>query len=98
MEKKTDFKGKVYKVVKEIPRRRVMTYKQVAELARRSRAWRAAGNLLNKNINPKIPCHRVIRSDGRIGGYRGGPKKKIALLKDEGITIKNGKIAFWLTK
>ena len=58
------------------------------------RAWRAVGNALNKNPNlGLIPCHRVIRSGGGIGGYKTGEQRKTALLKKEGIIIKNGKIA-----
>lgn len=69
-----------------------MSYKKVAFLIGSPKAWRAVGNILNKNRNPKIPCHRVIKADGRVGGYRYGTKKKIDLLKKEGIMIKNGKI------
>jgi O-6-methylguanine DNA methyltransferase len=64
----------------------------VAKLAGSPRAWRAVGNVLNKNRNPKIPCHRVIRSDGKIGGYKNGSEKKIALLKREGVVIRNRRI------
>ena len=75
-----------------------MTYKKVAKLAGRPKAWRAVGNILNRNQNPKIPCHRVIKSDGRVGGYNYGERKKIALLKEEGIIIYYGKIASGFTK
>ena len=85
------FKEEVYKVIKKIPKGKVLGYKKVAELAGKPRAFRAVGNILNKNRDPKIPCHRVIKSDGRIGGYRTGQKRKIALLKKEGIKIKNKK-------
>jgi O-6-methylguanine DNA methyltransferase len=61
-----------------------LTYKEVAGKAGRPRAWRAAGNILNHNYDPQIPCHRVIRSDGNIGGYNRGEKKKLSLLKKEG--------------
>jgi len=84
MKPETNFQKKVYHVVRKIPRGRIMTYKTVAKLAGSPRAWRAVGNILNKNKNPKIPCHRVIRADGKIGGYNRGIKKKIALLKKEG--------------
>ncbi|MFA5767864.1 MAG: MGMT family protein [Candidatus Paceibacterota bacterium] len=70
-----------------------MTYRQVAELAGKPGACRAVGNILNKNKDLKnIPCYRVVRSDGRVGGYRGGQKKKIALLKRDGVSVKNAKI------
>ena len=78
------FKQKVLNVIKKIKRGKFLTYKQVAKLAGSPRAYRAVGNILNKNRNPKIPCHRVIRSDGKTGGYNRGIKKKIALLKREG--------------
>ena len=64
-----------------------MTYKEVARLAGRPRAYRAVGNILNKNRNPKIPCHRVIRSNGKIGGYNKGTRKKQELLKKEKVLI-----------
>ncbi len=88
------FQEKVFQIVRRIPRGRFLSYKEVAKLAGHPRAWRAIGNILNKNQNPKIPCHRVIRSDGKIGGYKKGIKRKIDLLKKEGISIKNGKILF----
>ena len=88
------FKNKVYEIVRKIPKGRVMSYKIIARLAGHPRAWRAVGNVLNKNKNPKIPCHRVIRADGKIGGYKDGTKKKIALLKKEGVKIKNKKVIF----
>ena len=81
------FSERVYRVVKKIPRGEVLTYKTVAKKAGSSRAWRTVGNILNKNKNLKIPCHRVIRSDGKIGGYNRGINKKITLLKKEGITF-----------
>lgn len=79
-----NFKQKVFKIVKKIPRGKVLTYKEVAEKAGKPRAWRAVGNILAKNKNPTIPCHRVIRSDGEIGGYNKGRRKKRELLKKEG--------------
>ncbi len=70
----------------------------MAKLAGFSRAYRAVGNTLNKNQNPKIPCHRVIKSNGKIGGYKGGTKKKITLLEKEGIIIKNGEVTSGFNK
>ena len=78
---KLEFSEKVYQVVKKIRLGETMSYKKVAEAAGSPRAWRAAGNILNKNRNSKIPCHRVIRSDERIGGYNKGAEKKALLLK-----------------
>ena len=77
------FSEKVYNIVKKIPKGETLTYKQVAQFTGRSLAWRAVGNILAKNFNPDIPCHRVVRSDGKIGGYNRGTDKKILLLKKE---------------
>jgi O-6-methylguanine DNA methyltransferase len=79
------FKNKVLEIVKKIPKGKTLTYKEVAILAGSPKAWRAVGNILNRNKNLKIPCHRVIKSDGSIGGYNRGVKIKIALLKKEGL-------------
>ncbi len=63
-----------------------MTYKQVAAKAGSPGASRAVGSILKTNFDPKIPCHRVIRSDGGMGGYnRGGVTKKLEILKKEGV-------------
>jgi len=78
------FTQKVYKVVKKIPKGSILTYKEVAKKAGKPLASRAVGNILNKNHDPKIPCHRVIRSDGKIGGYNRGIKKKKDILRSEG--------------
>lgn len=79
------FSDAVRRVVAGIPRGNTMTYAQVARTAGYPRAARAVGSLLSKNFDPNIPCHRVIRSDGRIGNYnRGGERAKRALLKREG--------------
>jgi O-6-methylguanine DNA methyltransferase len=59
----------------------------VATLAGKPRAYRAVGNILNKNYDKAIPCHRVIRSDGKIGGYNRGVKNKISLLKNESVVV-----------
>ena len=82
----TTFTKLVFGVVKRIPKGNTLTYKEVARLAGRPRAYRAVGNVLNKNRDFKnIPCHRVIRSDGKIGGYVFGTRKKTKLLKREKI-------------
>ena len=84
MIKKLSFSEKVYAVVKKIPRGKTLTYKQVAERAGSRTAVRAVGNILNKNYDPTIPCHRVVRSDGKPGGYNRGSKQKILILTQEG--------------
>lgn len=73
----------VYQVVRKIPQGETMTYKQVAIAAGRPKAYRAVGNILNKNVDPNIPCHRVIRSDGKTGGYNRGEETKSLLLEKE---------------
>lgn len=82
-----DFKRRVLKIVAKIPRGRVLSYKEVARLAKNPKAYRAVGNILSKNYNPKILCHRVIRSDGKPGGYNHGTKQKEILLKKEGVRL-----------
>ena len=79
------FTQKVYEVVRKIPKGKVSTYKDVARLAGSPKASRAVGNILHKNKDTKIPCHRVIRSDGNLGGYNRGAMEKKVLLKKEGV-------------
>ena len=88
----TDFQKRVYSIVKKIPAGKVLSYKEVARRAGYPKAYRAVGNVLNKNRDPKISCHRVIRSDGQIGGYAFGAKKKMLILVKEGVKIKNSRI------
>ena len=85
--KGTKFQLKVWKYLKTIPKGRVKTYKQVALAINMPKASRAVANACAKNpYAPKIPCHRVIRSDGSLGGYSapGGINKKKKILKKEG--------------
>lgn len=79
----TPFQQLIYTIVKTIPAGQTLTYKEVAMKAGRPRAFRAVGNLLNKNFDPSIPCHRVIRSDGKTGGYNRGATQKAQLLQEE---------------
>ena len=86
----TKFQLKVWAYLKKIPRGRVKTYAQVAKAIGKPLAVRAVANAIGKNpYAPKIPCHRVIRSDGSLGGYsgKGGVKTKRFLLQKEGITL-----------
>jgi O-6-methylguanine DNA methyltransferase len=80
----TKFEKKVYNLVKSIGLGQTMTYIEVARAIRSPGAARAVGNALNKNHDKNIPCHRVIRSDGRAGGYNLGLKLKEKLLREEG--------------
>jgi len=77
------FRKKVLNIVREIPCGETIAYKEVAEKAGKPKAYRAVGNILNKNCDPKIPCHRVIRSDGKPGRYNRGAAKKKKLLREE---------------
>jgi len=86
----TKFQQKVWTYLRKIPRGSVKTYSQVAKGIGKPFAVRAVANAIGKNpFAPKIPCHRVIRSDGSLGGYsgKGGEKKKRFLLKKEGIRL-----------
>ena len=86
----TKFQIKVWNYLKKIPKGKVKTYKQVAKAIGMPKAARAVANACGKNpYAPKIPCHRVIRSDGGLGGYsgRGGIKQKLKLLRSENVAI-----------
>jgi len=82
------FHDKVLAIVAAIPKGSVMTYAAVAKKAGSPRASRVVGSLMKANYDPKIPCHRVIRSDGTIGDYnRGGSPRKRAILQREGVAL-----------
>ena len=81
------FKEKVLTVVAKIPKGSILTYKEVAKRAGSVNASRAVGSILKQNYNPKIPCHRVIRSDGIAGEYNRGRDQKIKKLRSEGVRI-----------
>ena len=82
----TAFAKRVYAIVAKIPKGKTMTYKQVAAKAGMPGAARAVGTIMSHNFNPGIPCHRVIRSDGKMGGYnRGGIEQKEIILAQERI-------------
>lgn len=82
------FSEKVHSIVSGIPSGEVLTYSEVAKRAGSPNAARAVANLMAKNYDRTIPCHRVVRSDGTPGGYnRGGVEAKRALLHKEGYTF-----------
>lgn len=99
----TAFQQKVWQACRRIPLGSVSTYKEIAK-AIHSKGIRAVGNALNKSPGmPKtrkqrgfaftpVPCHRVVKNDGSIGGFAWEAKKKIELLKKEGVQVKNGRI------
>ena len=93
------FKESVYKIVQKIPRGRVSTYAMVAKAAGSPGAAQAVGNAMRENKKPfykpgknRVPCHRVVKSDGTLGGFSGGIRKKIELLRSEGVKVVKGKI------
>lgn len=82
------FTEKVRVVVRNIPKGSTMTYKEVAIAAGNPKAFRAVANIMAKNFDLEIPCHRVLRSDGGLGGYnRGGEARKRQILLQEGVNI-----------
>ena len=93
---KKTFNEKCYSLLKEVPKGKVTTYKNIAK-ALKTKAYRQVGKAMNKNPysfskKGNVPCHRVINSNGGIGGFASGLKKKEQMLKSEGVEIKNGKI------
>jgi O-6-methylguanine DNA methyltransferase len=82
--KLTEFQRRVLAVVRAIPRGEVLSYAQVAYRAGRPGAARAVGTLMKQNRDPDVPCHRVIKSDGTLGGYNGNLGEKEQLLREEG--------------
>lgn len=88
----TSFTERVRAVVRAIPKGKVATYGEVARRAGSSRAARAVGMIMSQNHDASVPCHRVVRSDGKMAGYNGGGiKKKIERLIQEGVHIENGR-------
>ena len=87
-----NFDQKVWGLLKRIPKGKVTTYRLIAK-ALDSRGYRAVGNACHRNpYAPVVPCHRVVRSDGSLGGFGGGQRQKRLLLKKEGVAIKNNTI------
>ena len=90
------FINDVYFYCSKIPRGKISTYGEIAR-AMGTKAYRQVGQALKRNpYAPKVPCHRVVKSSGDIGGFSGSDlkniKKKISILKEEGVDVKNGKI------
>lgn len=86
------FQKKVLAFVKKIPKGKVCSYRDVARAIGSPKAVRAVGGALNKNPSPLVvPCHRVVQTGGKVGGYALGADKKIRILKDEGVSfVKEG--------
>ena len=88
----TPFQQKVWAITAKVPKGKVTTYAAIAH-AMGTGAYRAVGGALNKNPSHlKTPCHRVVGSDGSLGGWAWGPERKIKALKAEGIFVKDNKI------
>lgn len=87
---------KIYKKLLEVPEGKITTYGELAKAVGFTNGQRAVGKIMNKNPYPVIiPCHRVVRADGKVGGYAYGKEIKTSMLKKEGIKIKDGKIIDW---
>lgn len=86
------FNEKCYEVLRKVPRGKVTTYGEIAR-ALKSKGYRAVGNAMHSNPHaPRVPCHRVVCSDGKIGGFASGTAKKIEMLEKEGIVVENGRV------
>ena len=89
----------VYKKLTEVPPGKVTTYGELAKAVGLKNGQRVIGQIMKKNPYPVIiPCHRVVKSDGKVGGYAYGDKIKTNMLKKEGLAIKDGKILDWNKK
>jgi O-6-methylguanine DNA methyltransferase len=90
---KKPFSEKVLELTRKIPRDKVTTYSEIARALGKPQAGRAVGNTLRRNVCPdKIPCYRVVRSDGSVGGYSSGKKEKIRRLERDGIRVRKGRV------
>jgi methylated-DNA-[protein]-cysteine S-methyltransferase len=90
---KTEFERNVLVATFKSPKGKVSTYKRIAEKIDKPRACRAVANALHKNpLHPIVPCHRVVRSDGRFGGEKSRAAGRRRLVEGEGVPIKNGKV------
>ena len=87
---------KIYKKLLEVPKGKITTYGELAKAVGLKNGQRAIGKIMNQNPYPVIiPCHRVVKSDGKVGGYAYGQNIKIKMLTKEGIKIKDDKILDW---
>ena len=87
---------RVYKKLLEVPEGKITTYGELAKAVGLKNGQRVIGNIMNKNPYPVIvPCHRVVKADGKVGGYAYGEEIKTNMLKKEGIKIQDGKILDW---
>jgi methylated-DNA-[protein]-cysteine S-methyltransferase len=90
---KTKFEKEVLVATFKIPRGKISTYKRIAKKVGKPCAYRAVANALHKNpLHPVVPCHRVVRSDGRFGGEKNAAASRRKLVEKEGVPIENGKV------
>ncbi len=86
------FASRVLAFVRRVPPGRVATYGDIARLAGRPRAWRAVGTIMRTCSDTHVPCHRIVASGGRLGGYGGNESMKRALLRAEGVIVVGSRI------
>ena len=90
---KTEFEKEVLVTTFKIPRGKISTYKRIAEKVGKPHAYRAVANALHKNpLHPIVPCHRVVRSDGRFGGEKSAAESRRKLVEKEAVPIENGRV------
>jgi methylated-DNA-[protein]-cysteine S-methyltransferase len=90
---KTEFERRVLVATFKIPRGKISTYKRIAEKTGKPRAYRAAANALHKNpLCPIVPCHRVVRFDGKFGGEKKGAASRRKLVESEGVPVQNNRV------
>ncbi len=92
---KQTLENKIFEIIKEIPRGKVASYKQIALKVKDKNYSRLVGRIIATNKNwPEVPCHRIVYASGKIGNWslKGGAKRKKDLLKSEGIVIKNNRV------
>ena len=93
LKNRTQFEKAVYVTTFRIPKGKVCTYKKIAEMIGKPRAYRAVANALHKNpLYPIVPCHRVIRSDGAFGGEENRARDRMRQVEKEGVQIVNGRV------
>ncbi|HXG14557.1 MAG TPA: MGMT family protein [Candidatus Nitrosotenuis sp.] len=91
-----ELERQVYKTLLKVPKGKVTTYSELAKAVGLKNGQRVIGRIMNRNPFPVIiPCHRVVKSDGKIGGYFYGQEVKTKMLSDEGLVVRDGKIQDW---
>ena len=89
----TKFQSECYEALKKVPKGKVITYAGIARMVGRPKAHRAVGSAMNKNpYAPQVPCHRVVKSNGDLGGFATDIKVKIKRLQKEGVVVSDNKI------